>query len=53
MGAEGKFEDRNSNITSSSRTEKLQQACMRFQGTDALLEDFSFLETEKAQQRGG
>ena len=52
IGAEYKFEDRNSNIRSPSITEKLKNLHVECQCKDEQMEDYSFLETERAQREG-
>ena len=49
---ECKIEDRNKNIKSQSINEKLRKSQMRLQHTDEQIEEYSFLERERAQRKG-
>ena len=50
--SECKIEDRNKNIKSQSINEKLQKSQMRLKHTDEQREEYSFLESERAQRKG-
>ena len=50
--SECKIEDRNKNIKPKSINEKLQKSQMRLQHTDEQVEEYSFLESERAQRKG-
>ena len=50
--SECKTEDRNKSIKSQSINEKLQKSQMRHQHTDEQIEEYSFLESERAHRKG-
>ena len=50
--SESKIEDRNKNIKTQIINEKLQKSQMRLQHTDEQIEEYSFLESERAQRKG-